>query len=134
MASFTGFPLNYAPLVHTDEDGTPIEQEKRHMLAQGWLQMFNSLNQIMQGRWEKTSVTNVSSVSNCTFTPYTANIYLEFNSDNANTILTFPNRYFGALFIYDSSNLLTQVIKVSGSSVSIPVINTGDWINGTLSA
>lgn len=132
MPSFTSFPTNYAPIIHTDQDGTPIEQEKRHTLSQGWLQMFTTLNQILAGKWERPIVDKSASVSKCSVTPYVANIYLSYNTDISSTVLTFPVNCYGILTKYDSSNNLVKSYLVNGNSVSIDLITTGTTLVGSL--
>ncbi len=130
MPNFTSFPTNYAPIIHTDEHGTPIEQEKRHTLSQGWLSMFSMLNQILAGRWERPSIDKQASVSKCSLTPYSLNIYLEYSTPVSGKVLTLPIAAYGMLFVYNSTGTLINQIKVSGPTVTIP---TGSLIIGTLS-
>lgn len=133
MPNFTGFNTNYAPMVHTDQDGTPIEQEKKHSLSQGWLQMFTVLNQILTGRWERPKVSSEASVNKCSITPYSATVYLEYASDIPSITLKFPVACYGILSIYNSSNILVSNIKISGNEITIPNITAGAVVVGTLS-
>ncbi len=133
MPNFTGFPTNYAPMIHTDQDGTPIEQEKKHTLAQGWLQMFTLLNQILIGRWERPKVDASASVSKCTLTPYNMNIYLRYENAIPSVTLTFPITCYGVLNLFDSSGTLIKSVLTNGNQTVITGVIMNSTITGTLS-
>lgn len=128
---FSGFPTNYVPITHVDANGTPIDSEKKHTISQGWLQTYTVLNQIMQGYWQTTSPATVGE-SHCSFTPWNADIYLEFNENHATVDLTFPAPYAGVLTIYDSNMAIKKSIKVKGDTLTVTSIVAGDTLYGAL--
>lgn len=133
MPRFSGFPVNYVPLVHVDTNGTVIDSEKKHTISQGWLQTYTVLNQIMQGKWETTVPTSDASLSKCSWTPWTGNVYLEFANAKTNVQLKFPIPYYGIVTQYASDNSVIGIIKVSGDTLTIPSVPAGSFISGTLS-
>jgi hypothetical protein len=132
MPNFTGFSLNYAPIVHTDENGTPIPQEEKHTLSQGWLQAFNSLNQIVIGNWSHFRGTNNAEIAKCHYTPYGAVVYVKYNAARATDTLVLPATCYGVLSRFEGG-VFSSYIQVEGSQVVITNPTAQTVITGTLS-
>lgn len=131
--NFTGMPIQYSPIIHTDADGTPIEQEKKHTLSQGWIQSFNALNNIIIGNWEKSyKVCSDASLNKVNISPYGVNLYLEFNESKSDVKLTFPIPVSGLIHRYNSFNALVETYRISGLSFEVPTVNSGDVLTGVL--
>lgn len=131
--SSVSFPLNYIPLQHVDPLGEVQDSETKHVLSQGWIQQFTQLNQLLDGIWERTKPSKTATISHCSFTPYSAHLYLEYSANLATDELTFPWNYYGFVSIWRGASIV-QSTKCGGKNLTIGPILAGDIICGSLSA
>ena len=129
--NFTGFPINYKPLTHIDKNGTPDNDETTHAITQGWLQAYSSLNQILTGQWVGVSLNLTNCTQNNALTPYSLGIFLNFSANQSAQNVSLKKEYFGALDLIRGSTLIEKIV-VSGSTLNLPTLLSGDVVTGFL--
>lgn len=103
-ATFNGFPLYTAPLVHTDRQGRLTGgDDQNHTLAQGWIQGFASIAEILSGNWH-TYTFIPDATGTVIATPWQVTVSLDID---AITTLTLPVRCSGVLILAPSAHAIT---------------------------
>lgn len=130
--NFTGFNLNYQPMNHVDEHGSVIEDDAHHTLAQGWLQTFSQVNDILKGTWTNQNVKVLGVLEqNVNQTPYQLGVFFLFETNQATQDIALNGKFCGALDLIRGTTLVQKII-VNGNNLNLPNVLAGDIVTGVL--